>query len=167
MAKKKLTREQKAAAIERCRDDQGRLTPTFVWMAAKEKDSDLHDEFDWNVQRAAEQTWERRAAELIREVKFTVVYETRKIAVPYYVSDPRDDQSSYVPVADVSKKPAWAEGVMRDELDRIRASVHRAKALAVAFDLVDMFEHVLEQVTEIERVLGGGESGAGPDAAHA
>lgn len=151
---RKQQMEQKAAAIAACRDGAGRVTPKAVWQAARDPSSPLHSDFDWDVTRAAEATWERTAAELIRQVKFIVEYEDRKIAVPFYVSDPRTSQSAYFPTARVAKNNAMAESVLRDELARITSAIKRAMSLASAFGLTSSFERMLATATEIETRLG-------------
>ncbi len=150
---KRSTMERQAEAIAACRDTQGRVTPTAVWKAAKDPTHILHDKFQWDVNRAAEKEWERTAAELIRQVRFHVEYEDRQIAVPFYVSDPRNDESSYVATSRVAKNGALSERVLRDELDRISSAIRRAMNLAAAFGLVSSFERMLDQATEIETRL--------------
>jgi hypothetical protein len=146
--------ERQAEAIAACRDAQGRITPTAVWKAAQDPENVLHPKFQWDVDKAAERDWERTASELIRQVRLIVEYEERKIAVPFYVSDPRNDTSAYVATSRVARSAVLSERVLRDELDRITAAIHRAMNLAAAFGLVSSFERMLEQATEIETRLG-------------
>lgn len=153
------TMAKKAEAIAACRDGKGRITPRAVWQAARDPTSPLHGDFNWDVQRAAEQTWERTASELIRQVRFIIEYDDRKVAVPFYVSDPRTEESSYVATSRIAANATLSERVLRDELERITAAIRRALKLAAAFGLSSSFERMLEQATEIETRLGDADVG--------
>lgn len=155
-SERKETRlEIKAAAIAACRDSAGRITPKAVVEAARDPASVLHSEFEWDVKKAAQREWERTASELIRQVKFVIQYEDRKVIAPYYVSDPTSDESGYVPVVSVAKKKSASRQMLRDELQRIKQAIHRAMTLAVAVDLVGDFEKMLRDVVEIETNMEG------------
>jgi hypothetical protein len=150
---KKSRLELRAAAIAACRDSRGRITPKSVVIAARDPTNILHTEFDWDVSKAAQREWERTASQLIREVKFIVEYEDRKVLVPFYVSDPRDDESSYIPTMKIAKTPVLSQQVLRDEIMRIKQAIHRAMGLAAAFNLVANFERLLHEAVEIETVI--------------
>jgi hypothetical protein len=158
MAAKDSKLEQRAAAIAACRDKSGRVSPRRVVDAARDPSSPLHGEFEWDVNAAAEREWLRTASELIRSVKFIVEYEDRKIIAPFYVSDPSRSESAYVATAQIAKNGTMSERVLRDELDRIVAAIHRAMTLAAAFGLKSSFERMLDQATEIETRLDDGDA---------
>jgi hypothetical protein len=139
-----------AEAIAACRDASGSITPKAVVAAARDPKSVLHSEFEWDADRAAEQTWLRTAAALIREVKFTVTFEDKKLVVPYYVSDPRSDESSYISTIKVARSQSLARAVLRDEMTRIKQAIHRAMGMACAVNLKKDFELMLEEVVAIE-----------------
>jgi hypothetical protein len=159
MAAKDSKLEQRAAAIAACRDKSGRIAPNIVVDAARDPASPLHDEFEWDVAKAAERDWIRTACELIRSVKFIVEFEDRKIIAPYYVSDPSRDESAYIQTARVAKNGAMSERVLRDELARIVGAIHRAMTLASAFNLKSSFERMLDEAVKIEHSLGGDDDG--------
>jgi hypothetical protein len=159
MAAKESKLEQRAAAIAACRDKSGRIMPYIVVDAARDPTSPLHDEFEWDVAKAAERDWIRTACELIRSVKFIVEYEDRKIVAPFYVSDPARDESAYIQTARIAKNGAMSERVLRDELARIVGAIHRAMNLAAAFNLKSSFERMLDEAMKIENSLGGDDDG--------
>lgn len=159
MAAKESKLEQRAAAIAACREKSGRIIPQAVVEAARDPASVLHDEFEWDVAKAAERDWIRTACELIRSVKFIVEYEDRKIIAPFYVSDPGRDESAYVQTARIAKNGAMSERVLRDELARIVGAIHRAMNLAAAFGLKSSFERMLDEAVQIEHALGGDDDG--------
>jgi len=166
MAKKNGTPtklEKIAAEIAECRDPvSGRITPDEVVKRARNKDSVLHDEFEWDVMKAAQQAWEERARELIRSVKDIVVYYERKIVVPYYVSDPTANEPSYVRTVQISNQGDVARRVMNDEIGRIKGAIKRAVALSIAFNLADDFEALLDDVVEVEKKFRGNTFGPKP-----
>jgi hypothetical protein len=144
---------RRAAAIALCRDEQGRVTPRAVWLAARDPQHVLHDEFDWDIKAAAEKHWEVTAARLIRLVKFEVVYKSITIAAPFYVADPRSGAKGYVSTASIARHGALKEKVLRAEMARIVALLNRGLKLAAAFGLVDRFERMLDDARDVELSL--------------
>jgi hypothetical protein len=143
----------KAAAIAACRDTQGRITPRAVWQAARDPNHVLHREFQWDIKKAAEREWDRTAAELIREVRFVVTYEDRKIRVPCYVSDPREKASSYIPVARIARNSKASHAVLQREVEQIVGLIERGLKIAASFGLVSSFERMLREAQKVEREL--------------
>lgn len=145
----KKQREEKNKVILSCRDRRGRVIPELVVEEASDPKSILHAEFIWDDKKAAHEQRLDRARELIREVKFTVVYDDVKVATPYYVSDPSSKSSAYIPTTVAAKDEAVSETVLLDELRRIESAINRARSLASAFDLVAHFDRMLESVVEV------------------
>lgn len=144
----------KRKAIDACRDRHGRIMPKLVVQAARNPKSPLHEDFIWDDRLAAEQQRLDRARELIREVKLMVVYDDRKIATPFYVSDPSSRESAYIPTTVAAKDEEIAETVLLDELRRIESAVVRARSIAAAFDLTAYFDRMLNDVIEVRGRLG-------------
>ena len=118
MAAKDSKLEQRAAAIAACRDKSGRIAPNIVVDAARDPASPLHDEFEWDVAKAAERDWIRTACELIRSVKFIVVSThvispTTKKKVPEPESATNSITSSSQPSICCGGALARSLGVMR------------------------------------------------------
>lgn len=169
MAKKQIRttkREMKKAAIEACADLNGRVRPETLVEAAsnpaawakRKKRSEieamgmelLHGEFEWDDVKAAHQQRINRARQLIREIRFEFVYETTKIVCPYYVSDVTDKTSSYVQTVHVKKKKLVAKETIEDEMRRVKSAVTRAASLAAFFDLMPLFQQMLDTIVQIE-----------------
>lgn len=150
----------KAEAIARCKDQVGRIRPSSVVEAARNPNSVLHNEFEWDDKKAAEANRIMRAKELIREVKFEVVYDTVRIAAPFYVSDVTDDEASYVETTKIRKRSAAAKETINDEISRIKAAIHRALALSIVFGLEPQFQEMLKIAVEIESRAGVAEEEA-------
>lgn len=154
--------EERKEAIKACRDRYGRILPKNIVAAARNPKSILHDDFEWDDKKAAHQQRLERAQELILEVKLEVVVGKRTIAAPYYVSDPSTNESAYIPTTVAAKDVEIAENVLLAELRRIESQIMRARALAIAFDLAEHFDRMLDSVVEVRgRLTGrkGGEEG--------
>ena len=154
--------EARRKAIEACRDRHGRILPKLVVEAARNPRNPLHKEFEWDDRKAAQAQRLERAQTLIREVKLTVVYEDKKIAAPFFVSDPTSRESAYIATTAAAKDEEMSEAVLMDELRRIESAVIRARSIAAAFDLVTHFDRMLADVVEVRgrllRRRGGDES---------
>lgn len=149
----KTKREMIAAAIAGCRDKDGNIRPKRVVQAARNKNSVLHDEFEWNETVLVQQALEARAAELIRQCRDIIVYGERKLISPTYISNPSTPDSSYIRTLAVAKNASMKTLALEAELARIRSAIHRAMSLALVFSLEDQFEQLLEQVSQIEIAL--------------
>lgn len=147
-------------AIEACRDGLGRIVPRRVWKAAQaDKNHPLHNDFEWDMKLSAEENWDRRAAQLIREIRLEVIIDDRKVAAPYYVSDPRSDEPGYISTVRIAKREDWAQSVLLDELKRLEGGINRARDLATVFKLESEFERLLENLFEVRRrVMEHGEA---------
>lgn len=149
MATKKQLERLKA--IEACADKRGRIAPRTVWQAAKaDKKHPLHNDFDWDVKRAAEAHWDDQASRIIREVKLTIIQEDVKIATPYFVSDPSSKGSAYIPTTMAARREELSEAILLDEVRRIEAAVIRARALADKFELTPHFNRMLDEIVEVK-----------------
>lgn len=142
-----------AAAIEKCRDKDGRLHPERVIEAARNPKSPLHDEFEWDLHKAAHEHWIERARQLIREVKLVVVVNDRRLVCPMYVSDPMASESSYIKTQDTAENGALAERVMLAELDRIESAINRARSVSAVLGLDEQLERMLQGVITLRQSL--------------
>lgn len=149
--------ELRKKAIEGCQDSKGRVTPDAVIEAAKDPKSILHGEFEWNVNKAAYQSWTETARRLIREVRLIIEYQDVRVVAPYYIADPGTDDSSYVETLRIANKHTSAQRALTDELARIKGAIQRAKALAAVFGLTANFERMLDLAVETERTFSSNE----------
>ncbi len=139
-------------AIDQCKDALGRIIPRRLWKAAQaDKNHPYHNEFEWDQRLSAEENWDKRAAELIREIRLEVIIDDQKIMAPYYVSDPRSDGPGYISTVRIAKREDWAQSVLLDELKRLEGGINRARDLATVFKLESEFERLLENLFEVRR----------------
>jgi hypothetical protein len=135
------------ACLARLEDRHGRLTPQIVVDEAKKAKSPIHDEFDWNLERAAMQTWLERARDLIRSVRIDITTEVRDISSVKYIRDPgvESSEQGYVSIVKLRTQPQRAHDALVYEAARAVAVIERVRDLAVVFGLEDEAEKLLNQ----------------------
>lgn len=80
------------AALERRKT----IEPRQIWQFAKDNpDTELHKEFNWDVQAAAEAHWDHTAQRLIGQYRTIVVVEDVEYTPRKYWPDPTSDESRY------------------------------------------------------------------------
>jgi hypothetical protein len=142
---------EKAAFIRTLADESGHIEPSEVVAAARNPRSPLHDEFEWEVGKAAQQSWLDHARRLIRLVKIEVTIENRVYRSVAYVSDPERDSKSrrYIDVTVAGARRATARAIITAEMERITAAIRRARELAMVLGLDQMLDELLADVDQI------------------
>jgi len=147
----------------------GRLTPNLVVEAARDPNSPLHREFDWNDATAAQSARLDRARQIITFVTITVVRRKEKITSVYYVRDPRagPKQQGYVSLSAPDLKRGDALDIVTSEFDRCEAAIERARGVATILDgrfpgLREDLEGLLSEVMRLRGKLAAGGIGAHP-----
>jgi len=140
-----------AAIIQRLREletEDGRLTPEAVIEDARQPNSPLHGEFEWDLSAAAYQHWLYTARRLI-SMTIRVVSPEGPIRVPLYVRDPAvpNTEQGYRATMRVRDEKALAREVVADELSRVIAAINRARHVAGALGMLGDFEVMLEYAT--------------------
>jgi hypothetical protein len=138
----------RAALAELAETNDGFLNPQHVVEAARAEDSILHDEFEWDDDKAAEQYRLAQAGALIRRVKFTVVkvdQKTKQLSMKTtraYQSrkSTRNDKGGYESVqtimADPEKRDELIAQVLR-ELNAYRKRYADILALSAVWAAID------------------------------
>lgn len=127
----------------------GVLTPEIVVEDAKSKASPLHESFEWDVKKAAQQHWLETARGLIRAVRLQIVNEHTVLSAPYFVRDPRlpTKQQGYMAVSEVRSDSDLARETVADECARAAAAFRRAQEVASAVgvdnDLLQLFNQTV------------------------
>lgn len=123
----------------------GRVTPDMVIEDAKNPESPLNDQFNWNVEEVAMSAWRHTARKLINSVK--VVVEVEEIVFKgkgrrEFIADPGkdEDKQGYITRADLSTDRELALKAMRAEVERVEASLRRARNVAADLGLLDELE---------------------------
>lgn len=94
-------------------DQHSRLTARLVVDTARDKNSPLHQHFEWDDSVAGEKYREHQARDLIRSIKIKYRNGDRTEKTNYFVSVERDEARAYHPVDKVAGDPELTEIVRR------------------------------------------------------
>lgn len=138
-------------AIEAEKD--GRLTPNAVLEDAAERDSPLHDFFEWDDSKAGHAYRLDQARTLIKSVMVVVVTETKRVTSVAYVRDPTapSDVQGYVSVAKLRSDPELARAAIIAEFARVTAMLERARALAIVLGAEDKVQAIIDEVVGLKQ----------------
>lgn len=132
-------REQiKSCLLKILEDNEGRITPALVVEHARQSDSPLHSEFNWDVEAAAYQHWVHKARHLLDSYKLRyVTTEGRTIMSPLFVRDVTvaADEQGYVSTLSLVDRKDDARATMLYELSRLNAVLIRVEQLAEVLDV--------------------------------
>jgi len=133
----------------------GCLTPEDVVADARDKDSPLHEHFDWDIDRAAHQHWIRTARALISSVRIVVTNNKTTVWSPAYVRDPSLDgrEQGYVSVVKLVTDTDLAREAVNAEVATVLAALRRAKNIAHALELDDALDELLGDVLLLQEKL--------------
>jgi hypothetical protein len=151
----------KAAFIRSLEDSSGRLEPEKVIEAARPANSPIHEDFEWDLKKAAQQHWIEQARTLIRYVRLEVVIERETICVPFYVNDPirAPKSKTYVELTSVKGQRAQALRVLEDEVDRIASALERARKVALVLGIGPDLDRLLADLNALASAGKGGSGG--------
>lgn len=126
-----------------CTLNKGRLTPQNVVADARNRNSPLHDIFEWDDAKAADQYRLEQARELIRSVKIEVVTEERTVSTIRYIRDPTlaAKEPGYVETMRIRTDKDVAIEALRAEISRLSATMERVESLAIVLDLTAELEN--------------------------
>jgi hypothetical protein len=125
----------------------GTLTPDVVVEDARRKDSPLHDLFEWDTKKAALAHWHDVARHLIRNVRVTIVNESRTLRAPYFVRDQSlpGNQQGYTTIDRVRGDADLARDTVADECSRALAAFRRASDVAAAVGVDQDIRELMDQ----------------------
>jgi len=141
-----------AAAIQETSNDLGEVTPDAVVEAAKDEDSPLHAEFEWNDGAAAHQHRLAQARYLIREITYEVSPRSeRVISEISYTHTPGRTGQGYITLGAAARNRETAQAVLQEEIGRCESSMNRARQVADVLGLRDDVDEALRGLTAIRR----------------
>jgi hypothetical protein len=128
----------------------GRLTPEQVLTDARKKTSPIHDAFEWDDSKAAEQFRLSQARHLIARVEVEFVRDHKTVTAPAWVRDPRSAsaEQGYVRTAVLRDEKEIARAALLNETERAAAYLSRVRSLAVAIDLESEVDEIVERFAE-------------------
>jgi hypothetical protein len=135
----------------------GRLTVDEVLADAKRKNSPLHDLYNWDMQKAAEEFWRERTREIIRTIKVVVTTQEYEFKAPCYVRDPdcENGEQGYIAVTALKRNPESARVELLAEFDRAAGVLRRAVNLAKVLGLEREVNGMLNSVVNLKAMIAG------------
>lgn len=132
-------------------EQDGSITPEEVVTAAASLTSPIHPLFEWDDSKAAHAHRLSQARRVITDFEFIVTTTTRILECPVYVRDPRlpAGESGYARVAVLRTLDDARRASLQAEVDRVRALIHRTRAMAAGLDLIDEAEVLLREMLGI------------------
>jgi hypothetical protein len=126
-------RQTLCEALRQIQDSTGRLTPELVVQHAKDPQSPLHAEFQWDIQKAAELYWIECARTLMRSVMVEVLVDDRPVSVHLYVRDPEaeTDKQGYRSILNIRAEPEASKLLLMNEFSQAEAHLERAERIAM------------------------------------
>lgn len=145
-------------AVKDIEDRYGRVTAERLFEEAKSKAHPLHNDFEWDKDKAFYEHNLSIARTIISSVRIVVTHSKKKISCVGYVRDPSapPDQQGYVNVARLRTEEEAAMEAILTEVARVQAALERAQELAVALDLQDEFIEALAAATSLKSRLRRG-----------
>lgn len=128
----------------------GRLTAEAVVADARKKTSPIHDVFEWDDSKAAHSYRVGQARQLIASVEVEFVRDYKTVTAPAWVRDPRSaaGEQGYVRTAVLRDEKEIARAALVNETERAAAYLTRVRSLAVAVDLEDEVDAIVERFAE-------------------
>jgi len=132
-------------------NNHGEVTPQMVVEEARNPDSPLHSEFEWDIEAAAEKYWIEQARKIIRSVRITYRVEKSQYSTIGYVRDPDKDkkQAGYVSVKKVRSDKQRAHDIVTSELFRARNALERADSLSHYFKIKEDILKIIKMIDNI------------------
>lgn len=153
----KEQRDKISAYLATLEDDNDRLTPDAVIEDAKNPASPLHPFFEWDLGKAAYRHWQEQARALISSVRIIQRTDKSVVSSVYYVRDPTasNDQQGYVSVKMLRTDEGMAREALVAEFSRVADLLRRARELAVALEMEDDVQELMDSVVRLRQIAMG------------
>ena len=140
--------------IERVRalqNDAGELDPRDVLKDARNPDSPLHDQFEWDDAKCGEAYRLDQARSLIRSIRLVVTEDKHQLQAIAYVRNPDkpEGEAGYVSTAVIRNNKETARAAVCRELQFAENALQRAYAVA---DAVGLSHEVAQLLAAIRNV---------------
>jgi hypothetical protein len=130
----------------------GFLTPQAVIEAARDPESPIHDQFEWDDSKAAHEHRQYQARKLISSVRVVFRTDSRVVSTVYYVRDPSKsaNEQGYVSVARLRTDTELAREALVAEFGRAAAALRRAHELAAALEMESEVTDLIDRVQALQ-----------------
>lgn len=118
--------------LEELKDENdGLLQPDTVWQAARDPSSPIHDEFEWDMEKAAARHWRQRARNLMNHVAVVATYEeSADDGAPAFINvKVATKQRAYVNTAQVIANEDWHDQAVASCLKQLKGLQARYEKL--------------------------------------
>lgn len=148
MKKREEIQERLASLV-----NNGTLTPERVVLDARDPNSPLHGEFEWDDSKAAASHRLDQARRLISSVRVRIVEESRVLEAIAYVRDPdaAPNEQGYTSVVELRSDEERARKALLNEISIASAYIARVRSLskALGFDgAVELIERDMALLQE-------------------
>jgi hypothetical protein len=132
-------------------ESRGRIDAFKVIEAARSPDSPIHDEFEWDKDKAWEKYALGVAEALIRAVKVEIRVDHRTVSAVAYVKDPAQPKSTgtYMNITVAARNREKSLAILTVELSRVKSALKRAREVALVLGLEDELDEMLANVDRI------------------
>jgi hypothetical protein len=150
-----MKRETQDAIRERlqalCDESGGRLTPDAVVADARDPESPLHEQFEWNDEKAAGQHRLAQARALIRSVEVIFKTDRTVLRAPYFVRDPSAGhaEQGYVSTSALRSEEDLAREALVNEFANAAHILRRARNLAKVLGMDEAVGAMLDGVMDL------------------
>jgi hypothetical protein len=161
MSKKQKAQKQTAMDVMQAlaKANGGTITPEALVDAARDKESPLHEYFEWDDATAAHQYRLEQARRMIRACHVKEIIRKETLEIPYFVKDPAIDQNEpgYRETAKVATDEDFAQTMILREIISARGQLKRvsnfAKYVGVGSDVDDLIDRLDKIYRRVERPL--------------
>ena len=131
----------------------GTITPDIIIEDAKDEQSPLHAQFEWDTDVAAMEHWREQARAIIRTVRFEIVVENITIRPPQYIRDPSaaPGVQAYIAVDKLKRDKVLAVEALQYEMDRAEGALERAREIGIALGLEKDFSRLMAQFGKVKQ----------------
>lgn len=131
----------------------GTITADDVIEDARDPESPLHDSFEWDIDKAAQQHWIATANRLINGYRVEVTVDNRTLSAPVYIRSP-DVPTRYMHVENMATERDVAIAALRREGERVQAAIGRMQAVAAVLGLSSQMDSVDKAMRSMIEAIG-------------
>jgi hypothetical protein len=147
-----LTRAQRAA-VKALENKRGQIKPRQIVEAARNKQSPLHELFDWDVAASAEKWWLHRARVILGAVTIQVSTKEFTYKTSAYMVDTTVEGQGYRSVAALKTDSESARESLIYTLEMAAGHLRRSLDLAAPLGLSQEIDHLLHEIAGVQRVI--------------
>jgi hypothetical protein len=141
--------------IERIESLKGGITPKDLVEESRSELAVLHECFEWNDAKAAEQFREVQAGDIVRNIVVVRVEEGEQAISPVraFVSIKHEDESPrYISINKAMAEPEYQAQVLQNALKELESFKHKYNGLLQLKKVIDSISEVLHE-TELGEVV--------------